>query len=73
MWNVKEAGLIKHIEFDTEAECKEYTDGLKRNEIEYIVLSDGIISGDNGIRCFLNIMEQDLRFSYPLFSGKWLG
>ena len=70
---IKEAGLIKNIEFDTEAERNEYIDGLNRMEIEHVVIGEGRIHGDNGTRYFLNIIERDLRFCYPLFSGFWLG
>jgi len=69
---IKEAGIIKRIEFDTETERNEYIEALNRMEIEHQVISDGIVSGDSGTRWFLTIIERDLRFFYPLISGETL-
>lgn len=70
---ITEAGLLKHIEFKTEEEKEEYLNGLDRMEIEHCVITDGISYGDNGTVWFVDIVERDLRFPYPLFNAeRWL-
>ena len=71
---IKEAGLVKRIEFRTEEERKDYTDWLDHIGAEYYVLSDGFVGGDNGTVWFLNIVEQwNNNPSYPLFDVETWG
>ena len=68
---IKEAGVVRRIEFRTEEERKEYIDWLDHTTAEYYVLSEGIIGGENGTVWYLNIVE---RWGiYPLFDAeRWL-
>ena len=69
---LKELGNIKHIEFISENERKEYIDWLEHTQTKYYVLGEGIIGGDNGTVWFLNIVEQ-LFESTPIFNAeRWL-
>ena len=68
---IKEAGVVRRIEFLTEAERKEYLDWLDHTTAEYYVLSEGIIGDGSETKWYLNIVE---RWAiYPLFDAeRWL-
>lgn len=69
---LKELGNIKHIEFNSEKERKEYIDWLEHTQTQYHVINDGVVCGDNGTVWFLNIVEQ-LFESTPMFNAeRWL-